>query len=146
MTGRFGRRLPVVAAAVVLVTSLAAPVAGGGSTSTTITNAIGGSFVQQGPAGLFVAACGEVGVELVPDPVIPVPWVWLSAFEFPLASLPSGATIASATLSLRDADGASPDTFHISGYAGDGAVTTADMAPAGASVTYVASRDRVSGA
>ena len=56
MTGRFGRRLPVVAAAVVLVTSLAAPVAGGGGDlDDDHERRIGGSFVQQGPAGLFAA-------------------------------------------------------------------------------------------
>jgi hypothetical protein len=53
-----------------------------------------------------------------------------------LATLPAGATIISATLSLRDADGDQPDPINIVGYAGDGMVTAADV-QAGTSISYV---------
>ena len=94
----------------VLTTLLVGPVAGGGG-STVITNTIAGSFLTPGVFPLTPTTCGDVGVELVPDP-LPIPWIWSTAFEFPL---PAGATIVSASLSLRDADGNLPDPISSTG-------------------------------
>jgi hypothetical protein len=118
-----------------LAAALAAPAAGGGGVAV-ITNAVGGSFVQEGPAGLFPAECGEVGVELVPDP-LPVPWFWMTSFEFPVITIPAGSAISSATIGVIDADAASPDPIQIYGYNGDGAITTADFSAQGVPVVYV---------
>lgn len=132
MNSTRGRRLSALVVAAVLTAILVGPVVGGGS-STVITNTIAGTFVRQGAFGLIPTTCGDVGVELVPDP-LPIPWIWSTAFEF---ALPAGATIVSASLSLRDADGNLPDPILIHGYAGDGFVTTADMTKtAGTPVTY----------
>lgn len=137
MTPKRARPLAIALAALLLDVALVAPAAGGGG-ATAITNAVGGSFVQQGPAGLFPAECGEVGVELVPDP-LPVPWFWMTSFEFPLTTVPPGSTISNAIIGVRDADQASPDPIQIFGYAGDGAITTADFAAPGTPVVYVPS-------
>jgi hypothetical protein len=113
--------------ALATVTVLATPVIAlaGNSGSTLITQVVAGSFVRQGPMGLFAASCGEVGKELVPDP-LPVPWIWSTALEFSLASVPAGASVVSATLTMTDADGDSPDPLRIYGYPGNGSVTAAD--------------------
>ena len=117
-----------------LAPAAATPVAGA-TGITELTNGVGGSYVQQGPAGLFPAACGEVGVELVPDP-LPVPWVWMTAFEFSLSGLPPGATISFSELSVTPAN-TNPDPINVYGYAGDGVITAADFAPSGTPVVYI---------
>jgi hypothetical protein len=122
---RIGRRLTLAVVTGILVMAPSATLAGGGGGPVSITTTIEGSFVRQFTNGFAVATCGEVGKELVPDP-LPVPWDWSTAFEFSLPIIPLDATILNATLTLTDADGDSPDPMRIYGYPGDGIMSSLD--------------------
>lgn len=61
-----------------------------------------------------------------------------TALEFPITTLPAGATITGATLTLSHAWGNGLDTIAIYGYAGDGTIDAADMVVTGPSVTFPA--------
>jgi hypothetical protein len=124
MRARIGRRLVLILATGVAVMAPAVTLAGGGGTLM-FTTTVEGSFVRQFTNGFAAAGCGEVGKELVPDP-LPVPWVWSTTFEFNLSGIPTDATIVSATLTMTDTDGDNADPMRIYGYPGDGITTSAD--------------------
>jgi hypothetical protein len=123
MSARVARRLALFVATGMVVMAPTLALAGGGG-PVMITTTVEGSFVRQFTNGFAAATCGDVGKELVPDP-LPVPWVWSTAFEFPLPDM-AGSTVTSATLTLTDADGDSPDPMRIYGYAGDGVISSLD--------------------
>lgn len=125
MNTRIGRRLTLAVVTGILVMAPSVALGGGGGGPVSITTTIEGSFVRQFTAGFAAATCGEVGKELVPDPM-PVPWVWSTTFEFQLPVIPLDATILNATLTLTDTDGDSPDPMRIYGYPGDGIITSLD--------------------
>lgn len=59
-----------------------------------------------------------------------------TALEFPITTLPAGATITSATLALSHAYGNASETIAMYGYPGDGTISDADMVVTGPSVTF----------
>jgi hypothetical protein len=55
------------------------------------------------------------------------PTIMVSALEFDISSIPSGATISSAGLRLRDALGSGTESLQLYGYQGNGTITDGDM-------------------